>query len=144
MVSDDTIRGVDTICILCTKFTLIWPDTSQFLDFLEYWYEDIGVVIRAFVLNGGDQSLETHTSVDMFRRKRSEGAISLAVKLNKHIVPDFQDIWVVFIDEVRSITATYPVEVDFTVIVESAWKSNKSHKACLHGPHGPTAPISVE
>lgn len=143
VIGDNTIRGVNTICILCAEFSLIWPGTSQFLDFVEYWDEDVGVVIRAFVLNDGDQSLETHTSIDMFRRKRSEGAISLAVELNEHVVPYFQNIWVVFVDEVRSITAAYPVEVNFTVFVESARKSNKVHKACLHGPHGPTAPISV-
>ena len=66
MIGDDTVRGVDTIDILCTKFALIWPDTSQFVDFVEYWGKDISIVIRPFVLNGGDQSLETHASVDVF------------------------------------------------------------------------------
>ena len=45
MISDDTIRGVNAVGILCTKFAPVRPDTGQFLDFVEYRDEDIGVVI---------------------------------------------------------------------------------------------------
>ena len=45
MVCDHAVRGVDTIGILLTKFTLVRPDTSQFLDPAEDWGEDVGIVI---------------------------------------------------------------------------------------------------
>ena len=45
MISDDTVRGVDTIGILCTKSTLVRPDASQFPNLFEYRGEDVGVVI---------------------------------------------------------------------------------------------------
>ena len=45
VISDDTVRGVDTIGIFCTEFPLVWPDASQFLDLVEYRGEDVSVVI---------------------------------------------------------------------------------------------------
>ena len=45
MISDDTVRGVDTIGIFYTEFPLVWPDAGQFLDLVEYRGEDVSVVI---------------------------------------------------------------------------------------------------
>lgn len=51
MVSNDTVRSVDAINILRTKFPLVRPDSGQLVDFVEYRNKDISVVIRAFVLD---------------------------------------------------------------------------------------------
>jgi hypothetical protein len=48
----------------------------------------------------------------MLIRERAEGAVNLAIELDKHVIPNLQDIWVVLVDKVGGIASTDAVVVD--------------------------------
>lgn len=59
VISDNSVGGVDPICIFSTKFALVWSDLRQLLDLVEERGENIGVVVGSNVLQNRNQSLVT-------------------------------------------------------------------------------------
>jgi len=115
MICNNSIRSIDAVCILFAKFALIWPYSADFLHFLEDRYEDVGVIVRPLALDYGHQSLEAHASVNVLCRKWPERPIIFTVELDENIVPDFEDIWVVLIDQMCSVAVSNTVKMDFAV-----------------------------
>ena len=73
--------------------------SAQFFDLVEYWPEDICLVIRNFrvcevgevsrALDDARDPLEAHARVNVLRRKRRECAVGVRAKLNEDQVPNF-------------------------------------------------------
>lgn len=144
MIGDHPIGSINPILVFIPKFALIRTDTTQFLDFLEDWAEYISVIIWSFVLNDRDQPLETHPSVDVSHRKWFQWSIVFPIELNENIVPYFEYIGVILIDQMSCVPPPYAIVVYLT---EWAWVLNgiegsNGNFTCLQGPHGPVAPIS--
>ena len=95
MVGTDTHGHVDVFVV-----TVVFACQSLFL--ADDGLEDIGVVVRLLVLQGTHQSLETHTGVDDLHGEFLQGTVGLAVELHEDNVPDFDDLRMVFVDEVAS------------------------------------------
>lgn len=89
MIGNHTISRVDAIVVFLAKFALIASHTSQLLYPGKDREEDVGVVIRPFVLNHGYKSFESHAGVDMFERQRLETSVVFSVELNENVVPNF-------------------------------------------------------
>lgn len=144
MIRNDTIGSVDTIDILGAKLALVRTNACQLVDLLEDGGKDIGIVVGASVLNDRDKSLETHAGVNMLRWQRFEGGIRFTVKLDKHIVPNLEDVRIILIDKMGSMTSANAIVMNLTVSRLNAAIVNEAEiRACLQGPHGPVAPISV-
>jgi len=62
-----------------------------------------------------DLPLESETGIDVFGGQRSQALVNFAVVLDKDNVPDFENVRIVLIDEVRGVTlATDAVIVDLS------------------------------
>lgn len=59
----------------------------------------------------------------MLGRQRFEGTVVFAVELDENVVPDLEDVGVVLVDEMCSISAAYPVIVNLTEYIISALSS---------------------
>ena len=93
-------------------------------------HENIRIIIRALVLNHRCQPFEAHAGINMLRwqftqktiffakkhslvsLERSEHEGVLPIELNEDKIPDFQDIRIVMIDQMSSISATDAIEMD--------------------------------
>lgn len=114
MVGDDSVGGVNAIHIVGTKAPLVRTDAGEFTDLVKNGKKDICIVIGSSVLDDRDQTLKAHAGVDVFGRKRAKRSIGFAVELDEYIVPDLQDVWIVLVDEMSSVSATYAIIVNFT------------------------------
>eukprot|EP00001_Collodictyon_triciliatum_P040514 07290_2 len=85
------------------------------------WGKDVCVVVAALVLEHRGQALKAHSRVDVLGRQKSQAGVGLAVELDKHKIPDFKDIRVVTIHQVRSVAVSDAVVVDFC-----AWAARSS------------------
>ena len=54
--------------------------------------KDIGIVVRVLALQHRTDSLESHASVDVLRRKGGESSVPIAVILDKHEIPDLHHL----------------------------------------------------
>ncbi len=70
--------------------------------FVEERSEHVGVVVGVFVLHGSYETFEAHAGVDVVVGERFEFAVCFTVVLHEDEVPDLDDLWVVFVDEVSS------------------------------------------
>jgi len=50
----------------------------------------------------------------VFGGKGAKRPIVFAVELDEHIVPDLQDVRIVLVDEMTSVSATYAIIMNFT------------------------------
>lgn len=117
MISDNAVGSINAIDILCTKLASVWTCTAKFLNLDQYWVKDVCIIVGQPVLDDRDDTFETHASVHMFRWKSFEGSVFLSVKLDKDVVPYFDDCRVVTIDKMGNLTTTYSIDMHFTVIV---------------------------
>ena len=140
MVGNNSVSGVDTIYILVSEFTGVVPRTGQFLDFGENWGEEVGVIVGSDIVKHRHETLEAETSVDVFGGKSSELAGRFTVVLNEDDVPDFENVRVIHVDEMSSISATDSVKVDLADNQSCGFSEQLATD--LHGPQGPVAPIS--
>lgn len=115
VVCNDTVCSVDSVHVRLTEFSLVWPHTSDFLDPGEDGGKNICVVIRAFVLDDRDQTLEAQSGVNVFRGKGFKSAVVFTIELDKHIVPYLQYVGVVLVDKVCSISPAYSVKMDLAI-----------------------------
>ena len=144
MVGDDTVRGVDPVHVIIPELSCIWSDTGQFLNLRENGHENICVVVGSLSLDNRDKPFETHPSINMLRRQWLERPVFFAVELNKDVIPNLQNIWVVLVDSMGCITTAYSIKMDFTVSKLVFNKLDPKRKVFyLHGPQGPVAPIST-
>jgi hypothetical protein len=114
VVRNHTIRSIDPIYIAVTKLACVRSRTCNLLDTSEEWSEDVCVIIRSYTLNGSNEALKAHASVNVFSGKGLQRAIILAIELDEDIIPDFHNEWVIFIDKMGGITAAYVVIVNLT------------------------------
>jgi hypothetical protein len=114
MVGDDSVGGVNAIYIVGTKTPLVRTNAGEFSDLVKNGKEDICIVIGSLVLDGRDQSLKAHAGVDVFGRKGAERPIVFAVELDEYVIPDLQDVGIILVDEMSSVSATYAIIVNFT------------------------------
>jgi len=112
VIRDDSVSGVHSIDVLLSKFPRVRSSTGEFLDLVEDGSEDVGVVVGSNVLKNGNESLETHSSVDVPVGKRSKGSVEFSVVLHEHVVPDLEDVGVVVVDEVSGVSTSDSVVVD--------------------------------
>ena len=103
MVGANTHSDVDLLLLILT-LTILTSRSSEAillardsLDFLDDWLEDICIIVRVLVLQHANQALEAHTCIDNVHWEWFERTISLAVVLHEHDVPDFDDLWVIFV-----------------------------------------------
>ncbi len=59
----------------------------------------IGIIITFLSLYHSYQPFETHAGIHMFRRKRFKRAVFFAVVLDKYIVPYFDHLWMIFVNQ---------------------------------------------
>ena len=115
MVRNDAVGGVNPVLVICTKLARVGSYTRQLLDLDEERVEYVGVVVGVNALESRDKALEAHACVDVLRGEGTERPVGLAVELDKHVVPDFEDIRVVFVHEVRGVAPSNAVEVYFAI-----------------------------
>ena len=85
---------------------------------MNHWLEHVCVVVGVLALNGAHQSLKAHARVDDIHGELLQRAVGLAVELHEHQVPDFDDLWVVLVDEfssghLRFLLGRAAVQMDF-------------------------------
>lgn len=90
VVGDDAVGGVDSVDILLAELAGVRASVGELLDAGEEGEEDVGVVVGSLVLEDRDETLESHSSVDVLGRKCAEGVVGLAVVLDEDEVPDLQ------------------------------------------------------
>lgn len=116
MVSNNAVGSVDAIDVFCAELVSVWACTAKLLNLVHDWVEDVCIIVGQLVLEDRDDTFETHASVHVFGWERFQGSIFFAVKLDKDIIPDFDDCWVVTVDEMGNLTTTYPINMYFTVM----------------------------
>jgi hypothetical protein len=114
MISNDAIRGIDSILVVITELACVRPHACNLLDPREEWNEDICVVIRPCTLDSCDKTFKSHASVNVFGWQGLQRTIIIAVELDENVVPYLYNEGVILINEVGGITATYVVIVNFT------------------------------
>ena len=60
--------------------------------------EQVGVVVRGFLLDDGDNPLEPHAGVDGRGRERGEAPARVPVELHEHVVPDLDVAFAAAVD----------------------------------------------
>ena len=68
------------------------------LNLTEEGLEDINVVVRGLVLKEGYQSLQSHAGIDVLIGQSGKAGF-VSVVLDEDNVPDFDDIWIVRINQ---------------------------------------------
>ena len=101
MIRDDAVGDIDVI----VELSAVWPRARARANRFENRRPQVGVVVRALVLNHRDEALETHAGIDVLRRQRLERTIGLAVELDENVIPDLKDIGVAGIDHLRRVAA---------------------------------------
>jgi hypothetical protein len=124
MIRHNSISRIDPIDVLLPKLTLVLPRPRQLLDLVEKGGEDVGVVVRADILEDRDKTFEAHAGVDVLVGEGSEGGVGFAVELHEDVVPNLEDIGVVHVDEMGGVSTANSVIVDLTV---GGGKGNRSN-----------------
>lgn len=134
MISNYSVGSIDTILVLISKGTSIWSSTSEILDCLEERRKYVGIIIGRFVLQHRYQTLETHASIHVLIRQRTQRTIRLTIILNKNVVPDLQHVRIVLVDQMSSITPP-PNTVVVDLTTGTAWALiTHLPKVILHVP----------
>ena len=101
VIGDDAVGDIDVII----ELSAVWPRAGTRANRFENGRPQVGVVVRALVLNHRDKAFETHAGIDVLRRQRLQRTIGLAVELDENVIPDLKDIGVAGIDHLRRIAA---------------------------------------
>ena len=80
--------------------------TRDVLFSLDDGLEDISIVVGVLALHHANETLESHTGIDDVHGELLQRAVSLAVELHEYEIPDFDNLWVVLIDEFTTSLAT--------------------------------------
>lgn len=114
MIRNNTVSSIDSVSIFIAEPSLICSKSSDCLDSFENRGKYIRVIVGSLVLYYGHKTLKTHTSVNVFRRQSLESTIMFTVELDKNVVPDFQNVRVILVDELGGISSSDTVKMNFT------------------------------
>ena len=108
MVGHDTHGNIDLLLLVGT-FSVGTRRNSEsvFLAREEFYLlddglEDVGIVVGVFALQHTHEALKSHTGIDDVHGQRFELAISLAVELHEHNVPNLDYLRIVLVDKFTS------------------------------------------
>lgn len=91
MISDDPISSIDPVYIFLAQFPRVRSRSSEFLNSSEEGQEDVRVVVGPLVLKNGNESLESHSRVDVLGGERTKRLVVLvSVEFDKDDVPYLQ------------------------------------------------------
>ena len=79
------------------RFVIAVIFATQTGSFLNDKLENICIVIRRFTLNYPNQTLKSHSGINMLCRKFFQRAVGLSVKLHEHVIPNFNHFRIVFV-----------------------------------------------
>lgn len=125
MIGYNPIGHVNEVWIIGSNLTSIRACSRNLLNGIEKWNEYIGVIIGINTLEDGSETFESHTGVDMLGRQRTERPVSFPIELNEDIVPYFNNIGTIGIDEGGGITSTDTIIVDFLQMKYTSVGRNK-------------------
>lgn len=111
MICANTIRSINPINILIAKKTSVISSTRDFLNLCKYSSENISVVIGTLILQDADKTFETKSSINMLVWERKKAKILLTVVFHKHNIPYLQNVWIVLVYQVGSISSTNAIVV---------------------------------
>ena len=129
MIGNDSVSGINTVLVVVSELALVRSSTGQFLDFGKDGGEDVSVVIRSDVVEDRDQTLESHTGIDVFGRETSKLPGRLSVVLDKNVVPNLQHVWVVGVDQVGRLSSANTVEMNLTACQNCS--GGRKRRGCL-------------
>ena len=66
---------------------------------LYYGLEHIGIIVRGLTLQRAHKAFEAHTRINYVHWQRLQRPVGLAIKLHKHDVPYFNNLWVVLVNK---------------------------------------------
>ena len=107
MVGTDTHGDIDIVLGLVNLsfFESGIFQTCNLLLSLDDGLEDIGIIVRVLALQHTNQTLKAHTGINHVHTEFLKTAVSLAVELHEHKVPDLDDLRVVLVDELATALA---------------------------------------
>mmetsp|Transcript_12841 Transcript_12841/g.23246 ORF Transcript_12841/g.23246 Transcript_12841/m.23246 type:complete len:211 (+) Transcript_12841:2106-2738(+) len=76
--------------------------------FLKEWLKGINVIIARFVLQQRRQPFQSHSRINVLRRQRRQSRL-IPIVLNKHNVPNLNQIRIIGIDQCRCIPIPNPI-----------------------------------
>ncbi|TFA98277.1 hypothetical protein CCMA1212_009972 [Trichoderma ghanense] len=114
VVCDNSVGGINTICVVGAVLVGIGSGASNLLNLLEERREAIGGIVGGGVLQRRDQTLEAHTGIDVLGRQGLEASVLLSVELHENEVPDLDNHGIVHVDETGSIASSNLVVVYLT------------------------------
>mmetsp|Transcript_9357 Transcript_9357/g.15007 ORF Transcript_9357/g.15007 Transcript_9357/m.15007 type:complete len:626 (+) Transcript_9357:1284-3161(+) len=114
VIGNDTVRHILVADIFGTQSAgvRLWV-AGQLLDFFKERHEDIGIVVGIDTLQDASKTFETHTGIDVLGGERSKRSIGLTIELNENVVPDFNDIWQIGVDQFGGVASSNTIVVDF-------------------------------
>ena len=92
----------------------VWLGASRRLNGREKRSPQISFIIRALVLQYGNQSLQTHASIHVLGWQRREFPAIFAVELNEHQIPNFKHVGIAGVHQRRRVAATNAIKMNFT------------------------------
>ena len=92
-VIGDNAHGYITFGIRAIRYS------CNFCYFSEQRSKNIGIVIALCALKHHAKTLESHTRIHMLCRQRNQRTVSLPVVLDKYVVPDFNNLRMVVVNE---------------------------------------------
>ena len=126
MISNGTVSRIPEGGVLFKDEASVRSHLRVLLNLSEEGLEAINIIIGGFVLEKGYQSFQSHASINVLvGQGRKAGLVS--VVLDKHNVPDFNDIRIVGIDESRCIAVSNAIVVDFRARTAG---TSLSHLSC--------------
>mmetsp|Transcript_118021 Transcript_118021/g.252066 ORF Transcript_118021/g.252066 Transcript_118021/m.252066 type:complete len:694 (-) Transcript_118021:302-2383(-) len=113
VIGNDTIGHVHMVLVFVAHLAGVFLlRAGLLLDGFEDCLEQIRVVVAPDVQEHRRNALKAHARIDALRWQIDEAAIFLALVLHENIVPDFEHIRVVHVDQSSRIAATDAVVVD--------------------------------
>ena len=105
MVGTDTHGDVDIVLLFGDRSLLLFLEghilqACQLLLGLDNGLEHVGIIVRVLALKHADKTFEAHTRINYIHRKFLQRAVSLAVELHKHEIPDLNHLRIVLVHQV--------------------------------------------
>ena len=69
---------------------------------LNDWLENIRIIVAVFILQHAYKAFESHSRINHVHRKRLKTAVSFAIELHKHDIPNLNYLRIIFIYEFTS------------------------------------------
>ena len=106
MIRHHSVRHIHFSFVFGAQFPGVRARASRFLKSLEKRQKHVRVVIGPLVLQHGDDAFEAHAAIDVLLRQRTQRFVRLAIESHEDEIPDFEDIGVVHVDEMRGVPST--------------------------------------